>query len=136
MTSYIGNCARFEGVDIVACTSLDIEESRAKAAQHGIARACSVEEVIADPDIDCILNLTIPAAHAEIAQAAVEAGKHVYSEKPLVTNMEDGRRLLDSAAARGGLVGNAPDIFLGGRWQTVRRLINDGVTGTPTGVGA
>ena len=133
---YIENCARFEGLEIVACASLDIGESRAKAAQHGIARACAVDELIADPDIDCILNLTIPAAHAGIALAAVEAGKHVYSEKPLVTNMADGRRLLDSAAARGVLVGNAPDTFLGGRWQTVRRLIDEGVIGRPTGVGA
>lgn len=133
---YIENCARFDGVDIVACASLDMAESRAKAARHGISRACTVEEIIVDPQIDCILNLTIPAAHAEIALAAVEAGKHVYSEKPLVTTMQDGQRLLAAARKRGVLVGNAPDTFLGGRWQTVRRLIDEGVIGTPTGVGA
>ena len=133
---YIENCARFIGLDIVACASLDMAESRAKAAQHGIPRACTVDEILSDPDIDCILNLTIPAAHAEIALAAVTAGKHVYSEKPLVTSMADGRRLLDAAGERGVLVGNAPDTFLGGRWQTVRRLIDEGVIGRPTGVGA
>lgn len=133
---YIENCARFEGVEIVACASLDLDESRAKAAQHSIPRACLVDDIISDVDIDCVLNLTIPAAHADIALRAVQAGKHVYSEKPLVTDIDDGRRLLDVARRAGVLVGNAPDTFLGGRWQTVRRLIDEGVIGRPTGVGA
>ena len=67
---YLTTLANFSEVEIVACASLDLEESRAKAAQHGIARACSVAEVIADTQIDCILNLTIPAAHADITRRA------------------------------------------------------------------
>ena len=133
---YIENCARFEGLDIVACASLDREQSQAKAVRHHIPRACSVEDILSDPDIDCVLNLTIPAAHADIALRAVQAGKHVYSEKPLVTDINDGKRLLAAARQAGVLVGNAPDTFLGGRWQTVRRLIDEGVIGRPTGVGA
>ena len=133
---YIENCARFEGLDIVACASLDMEESQAKAVRHHIPRACRVEDILSDPDIDCVLNLTIPAAHADIALRAVQAGKHVYSEKPLVTDINDGKRLLAAARQAGVLVGNAPDTFLGGRWQTVRRLIDEGVIGRPTGVGA
>ena len=133
---YIENCAKFDGVEIVACASLDLEESRAKADQHHIPRACGVEDIMSDPDIDCVLNLTIPAAHADIALRAVQAGKHVYSEKPIVTDLEEGKQLLAAAQQAGVLVGNAPDTFLGGRWQTVRRLIDDGVIGRPTGVSA
>ncbi|MDA5095835.1 Gfo/Idh/MocA family oxidoreductase [Aliiroseovarius sp. KMU-50] len=131
---YLTTLAKFPQVEVVACASLDLEESRVKAAQHGISRALTVEEVIADPEIDCILNLTIPAAHAEITRRALMANKHVYSEKPFVTDLADGRELLDLAEARGLKLGNAPDTFLGGRWQTVRRLIDEGAIGRPTGV--
>lgn len=133
---YLKNCNTFLELEVVACGSLDPVESSAKAAQFGIPRACSPEEIIADPDIDCILNLTAPAAHAGISLQALAAGKHVYSEKPFATTTVDGSRILASARARGLLVGNAPDTFLGGRWQTVRRLIDDGAIGKPTGVTA
>lgn len=133
---YLENCARFDEIEVVACASLDFAESQAKAEQHGIARACSVDELLADQDIDCVLNLTIPAAHADITLRALDAGKHVYSEKPFVTRHEDGRAILDLAREKGCLVGNAPDTFLGGRWQTCRKLIDDGVIGRPTAVAA
>lgn len=131
---YLKTLAKFHEIDVVACASLDIEESRAKAAQHGIPQACLPQDIIADPEIDCVLNLTIPAAHADVSLRALEAGKHVYSEKPFVTDFADGARILDVAASKGLLVGNAPDTFLGGRWQTVRSLIDEGVIGKPTGV--
>ncbi len=133
---YLKTCANFREVDIVACASLDIEESRAKAAQHGIPKACLPDDIFADPEIDAVLNLTIPAAHAEISLKALEAGKHVYSEKPFATTTEDGEKVLALAQAKGLAVGNAPDTFLGGRWQTVRRLMDEGVIGRPTGVAA
>ena len=126
----------FEAIDIVACASLDIAESQAKADQYGIARACVPEDIYADKDIDCVLNLTIPAAHAEVSFAALNAGKHVYSEKPFVTDLKDGEALLKLAQSKGLTIGNAPDTFLGGRWQTVRKLIDQGAIGTPTGVSA
>ena len=131
---YLTTLAKFPEIEVVSCASLDLKESRAKAAQHGIARACSVEEALADPSIDCILNLTIPAAHADITRRALNSGKHVYSEKPFVTDMSEGRELLDLAVAKGLKLGNAPDTFLGGRWQTIRRLIEEGTIGRPTGV--
>ncbi|MBE1293398.1 MAG: gfo/Idh/MocA family oxidoreductase [Rhodobacteraceae bacterium] len=131
---YLTTLAKFDHVEVVACASLDPAESRAKAAQHGIPKVCPPDELLADPDIDCILNLTIPAAHAEISCKALLAGKHVYSEKPFVTDREDGKTLLDLAKQKGLLIGNAPDTFLGGRWQTVRRLLDDGAIGRPTGV--
>ncbi|WP_421981770.1 Gfo/Idh/MocA family protein [Roseibium sp.] len=133
---YLKNCAAFDGLEITACASLDIGESRAKAAQHGVPKACEPAELLSDPDIDCVLNLTIPAAHADICRMALQSGKHVYSEKPFVTNLNDGREILELARTRGLLVGNAPDTFLGGRWQTVRKLLDSGVIGAPTGVSA
>jgi predicted dehydrogenase len=130
---YLETCTAFSAVNISACGSLDPEESRRKAAHYGIAKVASPQDIIADDTIDCILNLTIPAVHAEVSLAALAAGKHVYSEKPLATTLQDGQRILDLAAARGLTVGNAPDTFLGGRWQTVRKLLDDGVIGTPIG---
>jgi len=133
---YFKTCSRFEILHLGACASLDIEESRAKAAQYGIPKACTPEEIFADPEIDAVLNLTIPAAHAEISLSALEAGKHVYTEKPFVTDLEDGKGVLALARTKGLTVGNAPDTFLGGRWQTVRKLLDQGAIGQPTGVSA
>lgn len=131
---YIQNCQTFPEIDLRACASLDIEESRAKSDQYGIASACGPDEIINDPEIEAVLNLTIPASHAAISLAALNAGKHVYSEKPFATTLEDGQKILDCAAEKGLLVGNAPDTFLGGRWQTVRALIDRGKIGKPLGV--
>lgn len=133
---YLSNIKGFSGVEIVACGSLNMEESRAKATEHGVPCVMSPDEIIADPDIDAVLNLTIPAAHAEISLAALEAGKHVYSEKPFVADLADGRRILDLAESCGLKVGNAPDTFFGGRWQTLRKLLDTGVIGEPHGVSA
>jgi predicted dehydrogenase len=133
---YIKNCQRFDDLEIVACASLDIAESKTKAEQYDIPKYCLPEDIFADPTIDCVLNLTIPAAHASISLQALEAGKHVYSEKPFVTELADGEKILQLAKQKGLLVGNAPDTFLGGRWQTVKRLLNEDVIGKPTGVSA
>lgn len=133
---YLKTCASRPELEVVTCGSLDLDESRAKAAEYGIGCVATPEQIIADPAVDCILNLTIPAAHAEVSLAALEAGKHVYSEKPFVTDLADGRRILDLANAKGLTVGNAPDTFLGGRWQTVRKLLDQSVIGAPIGVAA
>jgi len=133
---YLQTIQKHEILDVVACASLDPEESRAKAEQYGIQRSCSPEQIIDDPDIDCILNLTIPSAHTAINLAALNAGKHVYAEKPFATNVTDGRMTVELAREKGLYVGSAPDTFLGGRWQTCRRLIEEDVIGRPTGVTA
>ncbi len=130
---YIQNCQSFAEIDLLACASLDLAESQAKAAAYNIPKATLPQEIINDPDIEAVLNLTIPAAHAEISLAALDAGKHVYSEKPFATTLEDGQAILDRARPKGLLVGNAPDTFLGGRWQTCRALIDRGVIGKPVG---
>ena len=133
---YLKTLNKYWQVEVVACGSLNLEESRAKATAYGVPKVASPEKIIADPQIDAILNLTIPAAHAQVSLAALEAGKHVYSEKPLVSDLADGRRVLSLADEKGLTVGNAPDTWLGGRWQTVRRLLDQGAIGKPTGCAA
>lgn len=121
----------FEILEIAAVADLIPERAQAQAAKYHIPRACSVEELLADPEIQIVINLTIPNAHAEIGQRAVEAGKSVYNEKPLTINREDACRLLETAQAKGVRVGGAPDTFLGGGLQTCRKLIDDGWIGEP-----
>ena len=91
----------------------------------------SVEALLADPEVDLVLNLTIPAAHAEVALAAIAAGKHVYGEKPLAATTAEARTVLDAAAAAGVRVGCAPDTVLGTGTQTARRAVDDGRIGRP-----
>ena len=94
------------------------------------------EELLADPAIDIVLNLTIPAAHGAVALQALEAGKHVYNEKPLATERADAQRMLALAESNGLRVGCAPDTFLGGGLQTCLQLIESGVIGEPVGATA
>lgn len=131
---YIQNCSKFDELEIVSCGSLDAEESKKKAKVYGIPTVQSPVEILADPNVDCILNLTIPASHAAVTLQALEAGKHVYSEKPIATDILDCRRILNLARSKNLKVGNAPDTFFGGRWQTVRKLLDQQVIGKPTGV--
>jgi predicted dehydrogenase len=121
----------FEALSFVACSDLDLDRACQKAKEFDIPKACSVQELLNDPEVDLVLNLTIPKAHAEIAMAALGAGKHVYGEKPLAVSREEGKSILDLARKKGLLVGNAPDTFLGGGLQTCRKLIDEGWIGTP-----
>ncbi len=128
---YLENCAAFEILNVVACADLDLERAQAKAAQYGVPKACSVEELLADPAIDIVVNLTIPRAHAEVALAAVRAGKSVYNEKPLAVTRAEAHQVLEEARAAGVLVGCAPDTFLGAGLQTCRKLLDEGAIGVP-----
>jgi predicted dehydrogenase len=132
---YFENCAKFAMLHVVACADLDMGRAREKAAQHAI-RACSVEELLADPRIEIIINLTIPAAHAKVAMAAITANKSVYNEKPLAIQREEARQMLAAARAGGVLIGGAPDTFLGGGLQTCRLLIDEGAIGLPIAASA
>jgi predicted dehydrogenase len=122
---YIRNCSHLSNLSVLACADLDLQRAQERAAQFDVPRACSVEELLADSAIEVVLNLTVPLAHAEISLHALEAGKHVYSEKPLAVTRED------AAAAGGLLVGCAPDTILGAGLQTARRLVDDGAIGEP-----
>jgi predicted dehydrogenase len=121
----------YEIMNIAAVADIVPERARAQAEKYHIPRVCTVDEMLQDPSIDMILNITIPIAHASVAQAALDAGKSVYNEKPLTITRAEGQKLLETAAQRKLLVGCAPDTFLGGGLQTCRKLIEDGWIGTP-----
>lgn len=125
--------SHLSGVEVLACADLIHERAVASAKRFGIPKAVSNRELIEDPDIDIVLNLTVPLAHAGINLEALEAGKHIYCEKPLAVTFEEAERIVALAAAKGLRVGGAPDTFLGAGLQTCRKLIDEGAIGRPTG---
>jgi len=128
--AYIRGCKPFESIELVACADLLMDRAQAFATENEI-KAYSIEDLLGAEDIDIIINLTIPAAHAEVSLQIIEAGKHAYSEKPLALNREDGKKIIEAAKAKGVRMGCAPDTFLGGGGQTARKTIDDGVIGKP-----
>lgn len=118
-------------LDTAACADLIPEAAQSRAAEFNVRRVCGVEELLADPEIEIVVNLTVPAAHYEVSMAVLEAGKHVYTEKPLAVTREEGKRLVETARSKGLLIGGAPDTFLGAGLQTCRKLLDDGWVGTP-----
>jgi predicted dehydrogenase len=130
-SAYLEIQKRFPVLDVVAVSDLNMERAKAQAEKFGIPRACPVEELLKNPAIEIVLNLTTPGAHTQVNLAALEAGKHVYLEKPLAIQLEDGRRVLETAAKKKLRVGCAPDTFLGGGHQTARKLVDDGWIGRP-----
>jgi len=132
--AYFTKAKELAAIQIVACADLDSIRAQAAAGEHGVPKVCAVDELIASDDVDLVLNLTIPAAHADIAHRAIAAGKHTYAEKPLALSVADGRAILDAAKAKGVRVGCAPDTFLGTSHQACRRLIDEGRIGRPVAV--
>ena len=130
---YLENSKQFGAFDVVAVADVRLEAAQARAQEHGVPKALTVEQLLADPEVEIVVNLTPHRAHAEIAQRALESGKHAYNEKPLAIYRKDGQRLLDTAKSKNLRVGGAPDTFFGGAWQTARKLIDDGAIGDPVG---
>src|ERR1051325_7617129 len=132
---YFKNLKIFRETEVAACADLAIERARAKSEEYDVP-AMTVDELLAVPSIEIVVNLTVPKAHAEVALRALNAGKHTYAEKPLAVNREDGRRVIDTAREKGLRVGCAPDPFLGAGIQPCRKLIDDGWIGEPIGATA
>lgn len=128
---YLTNCARFENIEVAAVADLDGARAAAQAEKFGISRVLGVDEIFRDDGIDIILNLTIPAAHGEIALKALEHGKSVYNEKPLAAECAEARAMIELAEVRGLRIGCAPDTFLGAGLQTCRKLLDEGAIGQP-----
>src|SRR5437588_5391963 len=126
----------FDNINVIACADLDMERVRMQAESFHIPRAVHVEELLADPEIELVVNLTVPSAHAEVGLATLSAGKALYIEKPLALTREQGHPLLEAARAQGVRIGYAPDTFLGGGLQTCRTLIDKGMIGTPVAASA
>ena len=117
-------------MELTACADLISERAETAAQQYGM-RAMTNEALLADPSIELVLNLTYPRSHYEVSKAALLAGKNVYSEKMLAVTLAEAEELVTLAHQKGLLLTAAPDTFLGGGWQTARRLIDSGVIGEP-----
>ena len=133
---YLENSKKFAAFDITAVADMRLDAAQASAKEYDIPKACSPDELLADDEIEIVINLTPHGAHGEVGIAVLEAGKSVYSEKPFVVHREDGKKMLALAAEKGLRTGAAPDTFFGGAWQTARKLIDDGAIGRPIAASA
>ncbi|MCM3695631.1 Gfo/Idh/MocA family protein [Microbacterium oleivorans] len=129
--TYLENLTSFPDVKVVAIGDLIPERAKAKAEEHGVPSWGTLEDVLANPEVELVVNLTIPESHIAVSSQAVAAGKHVWTEKPLGLDREGARHLLKDAEAAGVRVGSAPDTILGPGFQTAKRAIAEGVIGTP-----
>jgi predicted dehydrogenase len=130
--AYLTAAKGFPILEIRGLADMNPAAAEARAREFGL-KAMSVEALLADPAVEIVLNLTIPKAHVEVGLRALDAGKHVYSEKPLGVAFKEGRKLVERAALKKLRVGCAPDTFLGGAHQTCRKLIDSGKIGVAVG---
>lgn len=127
---YLQKGQTFPVLKISACADLEMERAIAQGNKYGV-KSCSVSELLEDPEIGIVVNLTPPSAHASIALAALSAGKSVYNEKPLSITRQDALKMLALAQEKSLRVGCAPDTFLGAGLQTCRSVIDSGMIGRP-----
>ncbi len=128
---YLRTLTGYPDLAVTAVADLDPARARAQAQAYGVPFFGGPAEVLARDDVDLVVNLTVPAAHAEVALAAIAAGKHVWGEKPFAMDRASARAVLDAARAAGVAVGNAPDTVLGPGVQTSHRLLAGGAVGRP-----
>ena len=126
--TYFRSQKYFNNIEIISCADTDVEASK-KCAQEYNIEAKEVDDLLADKEINIVLNLTTPQAHYEIIKKTLLAGKHSYCEKPLSTNYDHGAELLQLANDNNLYIGNAPDTFLGGGAQLARQLIDQNKIG-------
>lgn len=130
--TYISNIqTMFTWLDIQACADLDRDKAVSTAKKYGIPKGCSTEELLNDPEIEIVINLTIPAAHTEVNKQILMAGKHLYCEKPFALSLQEAEEVISLAKSKGLMIGAAPETFLGAGLQTCRKVIDDGWIGTP-----
>ncbi len=127
---YLHNAPLFGGVDIRACADINQTVAVQRAKQFNV-KVMDVDDLIDSPDIDLVLNLTVAAAHFDVSMRALDAGKHVFTEKPLAATVAEGSQLVTRSAERGLVIGSAPDTFLGPAGQLARRLVDADTIGRP-----
>ncbi len=130
-SNYLKNARSFPILNIARLADLDLDRAKAKAGEFNIPASGSVQDLLSDPTISLVINLTIPAAHAQVAKQCLDAGKHVYNEKPLAATVAEGRAIMQLAGQKNLRVGCAPDTFLGAGHQTARKLLDEQAIGTP-----
>jgi predicted dehydrogenase len=131
---YLVGMSRFPQLVVRGCAARSTDHARAAANEFGIGHFDSVPGLLGSPDVEVVLNITPPLAHAATTAAALNAGKHVYVEKPITATLSEAQSLVAAADAAGLLIGSAPDTFLGSAAQTARRAVDDGLIGEPVGV--
>ena len=129
--TYLEHLTSFPDLEVHVVGDLLVDRARTQAEKHGVRASGNAEAVLSHPDVELVVNLTIPAVHAEVSSAAVSAGKHVWSEKPIGIDRASAAALLSQAAAAGVRVGVAPDTVLGPGLQSARRAIERGDIGRP-----
>jgi predicted dehydrogenase len=133
---YARGLARFPGLRIARCADIDLERAEAAAQRWGIPVWSSVDALLADATIDVVVILTPPLTHSAVVHAALDAGKHVYVEKPLAATLPDAQGVVERAGRLGRRLGAAPDTFLGSAGQTARAVLDSGEIGDPIGAAA
>lgn len=131
-SAYLKAMASFPILDIRGVADLNRSLAERRATEFNV-KARDIADLLADPSIELIVNLTVPKAHVAVAMQALEAGMHTYSEKPLGINFAEGQKLAALARAKGLRIGAAPDTFLGGSHQTARAIVDSGLLGIPVG---
>ncbi|MEM7025907.1 MAG: Gfo/Idh/MocA family oxidoreductase, partial [Pseudomonadota bacterium] len=126
--AYFKGSARSDLIQIKACADRVPQAATSKAETYGVA-AVAVDALLADPEIEIVLNLTVPLAHATVSREIIDAGKHVYSEKPLAARFDEGQELMRTGTERGLRIGCAPDTFLGASHQACRTAVDEGQIG-------
>jgi predicted dehydrogenase len=126
---YAERIAEVDGLELTAVSDVLPERARALAELHGAHAYATLDELLGADDVDTVLNLTVPSAHVAVSRAALEAGKHVHSEKPMAQRAEDARQLAELARARGVRLSSAPATLLGEAQQTAWKVIRDGSLG-------
>ena len=129
--AYLSMAKNLPILDMAAVADIDQAKAQSRADEFGVPRVLTPEQLLADPEIEVVLNLTVPKAHVEIGLAALAAGKHTFTEKPFGIDRDEGRKVLVEAEAKGLRVGCAPDTFMGAGIQTSAKAIRDGLIGRP-----
>lgn len=131
LSQYLDKASIHAEFEIAALGDVNLDAAKAQAERYGIPKAVSPSELIADPDVEVVVNFTPPRLHAQVTLEAIAAGKHVFTEKPFATNLDDAREIIRAAQDAGLHVGCAPATFLGGGMQTSRKVIDAGWIGRP-----
>ena len=130
-SQYLENMTAFPDLDVLFVADLDLDRAAGQAEKYGVPSSGTVDELLAQPGVEIVVNLTMPTEHVAVARRALHAGKNVWTEKPFALDRESGRELLDEARQLGLRVAAAPDTFLGAGIQTALRAIANGAIGRP-----
>lgn len=133
---YLANLATASELEFVTCADIVDNNAAALAGEFGLRKAASVAALLEDPEVDLVLNLTLPSSHAEVSRKALTAGKHVYTEKPIAIALDDAKAIVLEAERRGLMVGSAPDSFLSAGHLLCAELVREGAIGVPVSVNA